>query len=68
MKISEIQSSPKAELNAKATVIVSGEAKKHLELIAKVKGRTVSEVVREIIDNFLANNSDELAKLNDKSA
>jgi hypothetical protein len=63
MKISEIQSSPRAELNAKVTVIVSDEAKRSLSLIADVKGRTLSEVVREIIDGFLANNTDELRKL-----
>jgi predicted DNA-binding protein len=63
MKISEIQSAPRVELNASVTFIVSGQAKKSLELIAQVKGRTISEVVREIIDGFLANNSDELKTL-----
>ena len=63
MKISEIQSVSKEELNAKITAIVSSEAKRSLDLIAETKGRTLSEVVREIVNGFLANNSDELQKL-----
>jgi predicted DNA-binding protein len=63
MKISEIQSAPRVELNASVTFIVSGQAKKSLELIAQVKGRTISEVVREIIDGFLSSNEDELKTL-----
>jgi hypothetical protein len=68
MKISEIQSAPRVELNASVTFIVSGQAKKSLELIAQVKGRTISEVVREIIDGFLAMNADELKNLDEKTA
>lgn len=63
MKISEIQSVPREELNAKITAIVSSEAKRSLDLIAEAKGRTLSEVVREIVNGFLANNTDELQKL-----
>lgn len=63
MKISEIQPPQKAGLNGKATVILSSEAKKSLDLIASVKRKTVSALVREIIDDFLANNVDELQKL-----
>lgn len=63
MKISEIHSAPKEELNAKITAIISSEAKSSLDLIAESKGRTLSEVVREIVNGFLANNADELQKL-----
>ena len=65
MKISEITAGPRVELNASVTVIVSSQAKRNLSLIAKIKGRTLSEVAREIIDGFLANNSEELKKLDD---
>jgi phenylpyruvate tautomerase PptA (4-oxalocrotonate tautomerase family) len=63
MKISEIQEAPKAALTASVTFITSEQAKRDLNVIAVAKGRTISEVVREITDNFLANNSDELQKL-----
>lgn len=63
MKISEIPNASPTALNASVTVIVSDQAKKSLSLIAEVKGRTLSEVCREIIDGFLANNLDELEKL-----
>ena len=63
MKISEIQSVPKEELNAKITAIVSSETKRSLDLIAEVKGRTLSDLVREIVNGFLANNTDELKRL-----
>jgi len=63
MKISEIHSIPRAELNASVAVIISPQAKRSLEMIAEAKGRTLSAVVREIIDDFLANNLDELQKL-----
>jgi len=63
MKISEIHSIPRAELNASVAVIISPQAKRSLEMIAEDKGRTLSAVVREIIDDFLANNLDELQKL-----
>ncbi len=63
MKLSEIQSLPKEDLNQKITAIVSSEAKNSLEKIAKVKGRTVSLVVREIVNGFLASNADELRNL-----
>lgn len=63
MKISEIHAAPKEELNAKITAIVSSEAKESLDLIADKKGKTLSEVVREIVNNFIAQNSDEIKKL-----
>lgn len=63
MKISDIKASTKAELDDKATFVLSSEAKKSLDLIACTKGKTISGLVREIVDDFLKKNSDELKDL-----
>lgn len=63
MKISEIQSAPKVPLTSSITFIISDESKRSLAVIANVKGRTLSEIVREVVEGFLANNADELQKL-----
>lgn len=63
MKISEIKAMPKEELNAKITAIISSEAKRSLDLIAEAKGRTLSQLAREIVNDFLASNRDEIQEL-----
>lgn len=63
MKISEIQAIPKEQLNAKITALISEDAKDSLDLVADRKGKTISELIREIVNDFLANNSDEIKKL-----
>jgi predicted DNA-binding protein len=63
MKISDIQSASKPGLNSSLTFILSDKSKNALALIADNKGRTLSEVVREIVEGFLAHNSDELKRL-----
>lgn len=63
MKISEIKPGPQHKLSSGLTFIISDEAKEALKLIADTKGKKLSQLVREVIDDFLANNSDEIKKL-----
>lgn len=63
MKLSEIPPATQTTLKDSATFILSSGAKRSLDLVARTKGKTISELVRDIVDDFLNKNSEEIQKL-----
>lgn len=68
MKISDIRCNQKVDISAYVTFMVSSNAKRDLYTIAAAKGLTISELVREVIDDFLTNNAKEIEALSGETA
>jgi len=63
MRLSDISEKPDADLTAFVSFALSQETKQSLTGLARAKRRSLSDVVREIVETFVSTNKEELNKL-----